>query len=129
MGGISIGIREFEFPQWVKDIYDCMTPKDREMNTKTNIYGICNKTDDGYEIIPLISNLSNRVSVLPEAKDVAMALILADLHFPWAFLPGKTIKTYTCKHCSFKFDSPLKDPQCPSCHKWEWSKQALKGTQ
>jgi len=120
--GISIGIKEFDYPQWVIDIYDKMTPKDREMNTKANIYGVCNKTDDGYEIVPIISQLSNRVSILPEARDVAVALILADLHFPWAYLPGETIKTYTCKHCGHKFDCPLKDPQCPSCKKWEWSK-------
>lgn len=124
--GISIGLKEFNYPQWVIDIYDNMTPKDREMNTKANIYGICNKTNDGYEITPLIANLSNRISVLPEAKDVAIALILADLHFPWAFLPGNTIKTNTCKHCDFKFDSPLKDPRCPSCKKWGWQEQALR---
>lgn len=119
--GISIGIKEFEFPQWVTDIYDKMTPNDREINAKTNIYGICSKTDAGYEIIPLISNLSNRVSILPEAEDVVVALSLADCHYPWAYLPGQTTKNYTCKHCSFKFDSPLKDPRCPKCEKWEWS--------
>lgn len=124
--GISIGIKEFDYPQWVIDIYNEMTPEDKERNTKSNIYGVCNKTDDGYEIVPLISQLSNRVPVLPEAKDVAVALILADLHFPWAYLPGNSIKTYTCKHCGHKFDCPLKDPRCPSCQKWEWSK-ALKG--
>ena len=121
--GISIGIKEFDYPQWVIDIYDEMTPIDRERNTKSNIYGACNKIDDGYKIIPLISQLSNRVSVLPEAKDVAVALILADLHYPWAYLPGKTTKTFICKHCGSKYDKcPLKDPQCPSCEKWEWSK-------
>lgn len=121
--GISIGIKEFEFPQWVIDIYDEMTPQDREINTKANIYGICNKTDKGYEITPLISQLSNRVSVLPETKNVAVALILADLHYPWAYLPGNTTKTYTCKHCGQKLlKCPLKDPQCPSCKRWKWSK-------
>ena len=127
--GISIGIKEFEFPQWVIDIYDEMTPKEREMNTKANIYGICKKTDDGYKIIPLISDLSNRSPVLSEAKGVAVALILADLLYPWRYLPGQTIKPYICKHCGFKFDSPLKDPRCPHCKKWEWSEQAQKGEQ
>jgi hypothetical protein len=119
---ISIGIKEFEFPPWVIEIYDNMTPEDRERNTKANIYGICNKTNKGYEITPLISDLSNRVPVLLEAKDVAVALILADLHFPWAYLPGNSIKSYKCKHCNHEFDTPLKDPRCPKCHEWEWSK-------
>ncbi|KKN73444.1 hypothetical protein LCGC14_0400190 [marine sediment metagenome] len=118
--GISIGIKEFDFPQWVTDIYNAMTPKDREVNTKANIYGICNKTDKGYKISPLIAGLSNRISVLPETKDVAVAIILADLHYPWAYLPGGLTTNYTCKHCDFKFDSSLKDPQCSSCHKFSW---------
>lgn len=124
--GISIGIREFDYPQWVIDVYDEMNPKDREMNTKANIYGICNKTNDGYKIAPLISQLSNRVPVLPKAKDVAVALTLADSHFPWVYLPGSSTKAYICKHCNFKFDAPVKDPRCPSCKKWKWS-EATKG--
>ncbi len=118
--GISIGINEFDFPQWVNDIYNNMTAKDRETNTKANIYGLCNKTDDGFEIVPLISNLSNRVSVLLKAEDVAVAITLADLCYPWAFLPGMATKDNTCKHCDFKFNSRSQDPQCPSCHKFGW---------
>jgi len=119
--GISIGINKFDFPQWVIDIYNNMTPEDRELNTKANIYGVCNKTDKGYEIIPLISNLSNRCPVLSEAKSVAIAISLADGLYPWTLLPGQTTKSYTCKHCDFKFDSPKKDPRCPFCKKWKWS--------
>jgi len=123
MGGISIGIREFEFPQWVQDIYDCMTPQDREKGVKTNIYGCCNKKDEGYEIAPIICNLSNRVSILPEAKDVAIALTLADAHYPWVFLPGRTTKLHTCEICGAKFDTNLKDPKCESCGKYRWEKK------
>ena len=124
--GISIGIKEFEFPQWVNDIYDEMSNEDRERNTKANIYGLCDRTDKGFEISPFISQLSNRCRFLPEAKNVATAFALADNLYPWSYLPGVTIKNYICKHCGFKFNSRLKDPRCPFCHKWKWSK-TLKG--
>jgi len=120
--GITIGIKDFEYPQWVEDVYNCMSPKDRENNTKSNIYGMCIPKESGYEIIPFVCGLSNRIFILPEAKDVAIAIAIADAHYPWAFLPGQTIKLYNCKHCGFKFKSCQKDPQCPFCHQWEWSK-------
>ena len=84
--GISVGIKEFEFPNWVNDIYSKMTTEDKELNTKANIYGLCNKTDEGYKIIPLISNLSNRCPVLWEPEDVAVAICIADAHYPPVFL-------------------------------------------
>ncbi len=124
--GISIGIKEFDYPQWVIDIYNNMSPKDKETNVKTNIYSLCNKTDDGIEIVPLIANLSNRVSVLSKAESVATAIAIANSVYPWTFLPGQTQKKYTCKHCDSKFDSSQKGPRCPSCKKWGWE-QALKG--
>ena len=125
MSGISIGIKEFEFPQWVNDIYNQMTPKDRELNTKANIYGSCNKTENGYEIIPFICSLSNRISVLPKPKDVAIAISLADCIFPWEFLPGNSLQDFVCKHCGFKFKSRLKQPQCQFCHKYQWQESKV----
>ena len=120
MSGITIGIKKPGFPEWVEEIYNKMTPEDRELNTKSNIYGSCSKTEDGFKILDFISALSNRVTVLPDAQSVAVAIALADGIYPWTYLPGDSIKPYTCKHCQHKFESRGKDPRCESCGKYSW---------
>lgn len=125
MSGISIGIKEPEFPAWVDNIYDNMTQEDRKRNTKANIYGCCRKIKEGYRIIPFMAGLSNRVPVLPDANSVATAIILADTIYPWSYLPGQNIIKTICKHCGFKFETPHTENniRCPFCKKWDW--QAL----
>ena len=120
MSSISIGIKKPEFPEWVEEIFNEMTPEDRELNTKSNIYGSCSKTKDGFKILDFISALSNRVTLLPDAKSVATAIALADMMAPWTLLSGDSIEPYTCKHCNHKFESHKKDPACESCGKYKW---------
>lgn len=119
--GISIGIRNFEFPKWVEDVYDCMTKEERANNVKANIFSICELKDGYYEIDDFIACLSNRVTSGHDAQSCAIALAIADNMYPWSFLPGKHTKKVKCKHCGYKFETRHKDPRCKFCGKWSWS--------
>ncbi len=125
MSNIAVGVKGFEFPQWVIDIYNEMAPEEREANTKTNIYGLCNKINDeklnSFEICPFISDLSNRCRNLDDPKQVAIAIIIADGIYPHVYLPGLSVESKTCIHCEHTFETRQKDPRCPECQKWKWS--------
>lgn len=120
MAGISIGIKRPEFPVWVDEIYEQMTPDERELDTKTNIYGSCCKTNEGYQITAFVAALSNRVSMLDTAEQVAIAISLADSIYPWEFLPGNSTQDYKCKHCGAEFETKMRRPACEKCGKYEW---------
>ena len=121
MAGISIGIKPPEYPEWVNEVFEAMPPEAREQSIKTGIYSACYKQEDGqFRIIPFVSAMSNRVPVLPEAKDVVTALVLVDVLYPWTYLPGDSTQESVCKHCGYTFTTRLCGPQCPFCYKYEW---------
>ena len=119
--GISIGIKSFEYPDWVTAVYDCLSEEDRANIVKTDIYSACNFSNESkYEIIPFVAGLSNRVKKGHNAESCAVAIIIAEGLYPWHYLPGNEIQQWKCKHCNHEFTTRNKDPRCESCKKWNW---------
>ena len=118
---ISIGIKEFEFPEWVDAVYDKLTEQKRVNIVKTDIYSACDLAEDqSYNIIPFVSSLSNRVPSGHDAESCAVAISMAETIYPWTYLPGTQKQQWECKHCKHTFETRRKDPRCECCEKWNW---------
>ena len=118
---ISIGIKTFEFPEWVEAVYATLTEDDRANIVKTAIYNACDLADDeSYNIIPFVGGLSNRVLSGHDAESCGVAIVIAEGIYPWRYLPGTQKQGWECKHCGHKFETYSKDPRCEECQKWNW---------
>lgn len=119
--GLSIGIKEFEYPEWVNAVYANLSDEARAKIVKTDIYSACDLAeDDSYNIIPFVGGLSNRVPSGHDAESCAVAISMAETIYPWTYLPGTQKQQWVCKHCKHTFETRAKDPRCEACKKWNW---------
>lgn len=119
---ISLGIKEPQYPEWVHAVYEAMSAEQRKFNTLTNIYTCCkfHQTENVYEILPIISAMSNRIEKGLDAQGVATAIAIADIVTPREYQPLLENIEHTCPNCGFRFNSASKNPFCIFCRKYGW---------
>jgi len=118
MTTINIGINKPNYEKYVNEIYDALSDEDKEIVLKGLIYELCYyKEDEGYHIYPALAATANRVNILPNPEEVAVAFSFAWAISTWENIPGWKEEIYQCKFCGYKFKTNQKRPFCKFCNK------------
>lgn len=120
---ISIGIKEYQWPDYINDIYKELGPEARELILKALIHMVITKKENQYYIIPFVSGMSNRCEIQKEISGPASALVLTASLVPWTYNERLEVKPYTCPCCGKVFDSREKSPKCELCGKYDFEEQ------